>query len=77
MLQFLAEAADLGVDAAVQAGCRTPSRQIEKLIAIEHALRTLDQSNQEIVFAGAERDRDSVVTKELAGAGVELPAVET
>ena len=41
-LELLAEAADLGVDAAVETCCRATARQIEKLVAIEHTLRSLD-----------------------------------
>ena len=40
--EFLAEATDLRVDAAVKTCCRTTARQIEKLIAIEHTLRSFD-----------------------------------
>ena len=54
----------------------TAARQIEKLVAAQHALRPLDEGNQQIVFAGAERHRDAIVAKEFARAGVEPPAIE-
>ena len=75
-LELLAQAADLRVDAAVETCGRTAARQIEKLIAIEHALRSLDQRDQQIVFAGAQRHRDAVIAKERARADVQSPAVE-
>ena len=46
------------------------------MIAIEHTLRSLDQCNQQIVFAGAQRHRNTVIAKQRAGAGVQTPAVE-
>jgi len=52
-------------------------RQVEKLVAAQHALRPLHQRDQKIVFAGAERYRDAVLANELARPGVERPAVET
>lgn len=76
MLQFLAQPANLRIDAAVETYGDAASGQIEKLIAIEHALRALDQGYQEIVFAGAERDGDAIVANEFACASVERPAVE-
>ena len=75
-LELLAQAADLRVDAAVETCRRTTARQIEQLIAIEHPLRPLDQRNQQIVFAGAQRHRDTIIAQERAGAGVQTPAVE-
>ena len=75
-LEFLAKAAHLRVDAAVETCRRTTARQIEQLIAIEHTLRPLDQCNQQIVFAGAQRHRDAIIAQERACAGVQTPAVE-
>jgi predicted phage terminase large subunit-like protein len=74
--EFLAEAAHLRVDAAVETCRRTTARQIEKLVAIEHTLRSLDQRDQQIVFAGAQRHRDTIIAQERACAGVQTPAVE-
>ena len=52
------------------------ARQVEQLIAAQHALRPLHQGDQQIVFAGAERHRDAVIAKKFARAGVQPPAVE-
>ena len=65
-LELLAETTDLGVDAAVETGSRTTARQIEQLVAIEHTLRSLDQCNQQIIFAGAQWHRDTIIAKERA-----------
>src|ERR1019366_6856878 len=59
-LEFFAKATHLRVDAAVETCRRTTARQIEKLVAIEHTLRSLDQRDQQIVFAGAQRHRDTI-----------------
>ena len=75
-LELAAQPAHLRVDAAVERVCGTAARQVEQLIAAEHALRPLHEDNQEIVFSGAERQRDAVVAKQLARAGVEPPAIE-
>ena len=64
--ELLAETTDLRVDAAVETCSRTTPRQIEQLIAIEHPLRSLDQRNQQIIFAGAQRHCDTIIAKERA-----------
>ena len=62
------------VDAAVETRRRTTTRQIEQLIAIEHTLRSLDQCNQQIVFAGAQRHRDTIVATGARGNRCPIPS---
>ena len=64
------------VHAAVETVGRAVARQIEQLVAAQGALRMLDQRQQQIEFAGAQRHGDSVSPEQFALVDVEGPALE-
>ena len=64
--QALAQAADQQVDRAVEQFGFAPLRQVEQLVAVEHALRMVEEDAQQPVFGAAQRDRGAVVVEQMA-----------
>src|SRR5690606_14325690 len=75
-LQLLAQAADLGIDAAIEYRRLFALRQVEKTGAAQHPVGILDQHPQQMEFRRAQGHADGVGIAQLAQAGIEYPAVE-
>src|SRR6185437_4679052 len=71
--ELLAQTADVIVDAPLERAEITMLRQIEQLVAREHAPWMGNQRKQQIVLAGRERDLPPGLVDQLAFAGAKYP----
>src|ERR1019366_2425773 len=76
-LDLLAQAAHLRVHAAVERVGRAMARKIQQLVAAQGALRVLDQRQQQVEFAGAQRYGDPIFAQQFPPVDIERPAVKT
>jgi hypothetical protein len=77
VLFYLApQPADLVVHAAVEGGRLAAAREIEKLVPAEHALRVLDEGDQELELAGGQVDAEALGRFQVSAREVDRPAGE-
>ena len=74
--QFLAQAADVQIDGAVQRVGLAALGQVQQLVAVECAVRAFQQHLQQTVFAAREHDHQTGFVLQLPGGLVQCPVGE-
>lgn len=76
VIQFLPEPAHQQIDRAVEGIGVATLRQVEQLVARQHALRMIEKHTQQAVFGAAQRHDRVVGFEQMTRAGVEAPLPE-
>ena len=74
--QALPQPTDEQIDGAIEYFRIAALRQVEQLVAAEHALRMIDENAQQAEFGAAERIGGTVLAQQVACGGIQPPFAE-